>query len=753
MVEQGAEADPGHLAELLEELPAMLQSFAAFDNEDLERGLEQVVARLGQVTGVDRSYAFELARVDGATVLVNTHEWCAEGIEPQRDELQALPLSTIEPWLPSFDERDTVYIPRVADLPASRPLRGVLEAQDIRSLVATPLVAHGELLGFIGFDAVRDERAWTRGELVLLEVVADAVCGAMLRRRALAELAASEHRHRLLAQHSSDLVVTIGRDGRFLDISPSAASLLGWSLDKARASEPADHVHPSDWRDAGRVIAQSTVPAGMAMELPDLRLRHQDGDWRWLQATAIDLSHEPSVGGLAIIGHDITDRKRAEEALSFQAVHDPLTGLANRTLLLDRIEHALERAERRDRSVGLLFLDLDRFKVVNDALGHAAGDELLRAYAGRLREQVRGGDTVGRFGGDEFVVVLEEIIDEAEARQVAERLLADMQAPFTVEGRDHRVTASAGLVVSSPTAQAELLLRDADAAMYQAKTRGRQRIVTLDEEVRRSLIEQADLSRELEGMADRGELALEYQPVFELATGRCTGYEALARWNHPVRGRLAPDRFIPLAEEHGSILSIGRAVLHLAVAQLQEWDRRDPGHHERGIAVNLSVHQLLDPQLLDDVAALLERTGLDPCRLELELTESALMREPEAGLRSLRFLRRLGVGIAIDDFGTGYSSLAYLRSLPVTTLKIDRSFVSDLAQDERGSRVVAVVLHLAEEFGLRSIAEGIETAAQQHELQRLGCVLGQGYGLAMPSPPELLEAQTFMPIARSSSRT
>ncbi len=731
----------------------MLQSFASFDNEHLDAGLEQVVARLGQLAGVDRAYAFEVADTAQGRVLVNTHEWCADGIEPQRERLQAVPLTTVGPWLPSFEAHDTVYIPRVADLPPSRPDRAELEAQDVQSLVATPLMAHGEFLGFIGFDAVRSERTWTRGELVLLEVVSDAVCGALLRRRAHEDLAASERRFRLLARYSSDLVVTIGADGRFLDISPSAASLLGWSLEEARTSLPVDHVHPHDWQGAARLIGEATVPAGTPIELPDFRLRHQDGSWRWLQATAIDLTHEPAVGGLVIIGHDITERKKAEAALSFQAVHDPLTGLANRTLLLDRLQHALERTDRSDRAVALLFLDLDRFKVVNDALGHTAGDDLLRAYAARLRELVRGGDTVGRFGGDEFVVVLEDVVNEQQAHQVAQRLLADLEAPFKVQGRDHRVTASAGLVVAAPGARAEVLMRDADAAMYQAKARGRQRIVTLDEDVRRSLIEQADLTRELEGLAERDELAVEYQPVVELATGRCVGYEALARWHHPDRGRIAPSRFIPLAEEHGFIVAIGREVLHRAVAQLLDWDERFPGHGERWMAVNLSVNQLLDPELVSDVAALLEDTGLEPSRLELELTESTLMQEPEASLRALKLLRDLGVGIAIDDFGTGYSSLAYLRALPVTTLKVDRSFVSDLAHDARGSRVVAVVLHLAAEFGLRTVAEGIETSAQQLELERIGCRLGQGYRLALPAPAHVLEAQTFMPIARSSSRT
>ncbi|MFP4148125.1 MAG: putative bifunctional diguanylate cyclase/phosphodiesterase [Nitriliruptoraceae bacterium] len=753
MAGNDAVAADGQLFALLEELPTLLQSFAAFDNVALDEGLEQVVARLGQIAGVDRAYTFEVARRPTGAVLVNTHEWCAEGITPQREQLQAVPYETLDPWLASLEARDTVYIRRVEDLPSSRPDREVLQAQDIRSLVVTPLVAQDELIGFMGFDAVRAERRWSRGELVLLEVVADAVCGALQRRRAHERLTASERRYRLLASHSSDLVVTIGADGAFLDISPSAASLLGWPLEEARRSAPIDHVHPHDWHLALLELEQARASAGTAVELPDLRLRHQDGTWRWIQATAIDLSDEPAFGGVVVIGHDITDRKAAEAALSYQAVHDPLTGLANRPLLLDRLQHALDRCDRNDHTVALLFLDLDRFKVVNDSLGHAAGDELLRAYAARLHSLVRAGDTVGRFGGDEFVVVLEDVTDEQQAVEVAERLLADLEEPVDLRGRAHRVTASAGLVIAGPGDRAEVLLRDADAAMYQAKARGRQRVVTLDDEVRRSLVEEAELTRELQGMEERDELTIHYQPVLELATGRYVAFEALARWEHPVRGRIEPGRFIPLAEEHATIVPIGRAVLHQAVTQLRAWDADDPTNRTRRMAVNLSVQQLLDPLLVDDLNEVLERTGLEPSRLELELTESALMREPDASRRALRRVRDLGVEVAIDDFGTGYSSLAYLRALPVSALKIDRSFIADLAHDPRASRVVAVVLNLAAEFGLRVVAEGVETPAQQLELERLGCRLAQGYGLARPAPPQVWERQTFMPMARSSSRT
>lgn len=746
--------DDGALPDLLEHLPVLLEGFAAFDNAELHSAINDVLARLGQVAGVDRTYLFRTRMLaDGAEVVDNTHEWCAAGIEPHIDELQGLPIGVIAYWLEPFRAGQEVYLPQVAALDADRPEREVLLAQGIRSLLAVPLVTAGALAGFLGFDAVRAERRFSSGERLLLRAVSDAIGSALLRQQALEELSSRERRYRLLARHSADLVVTLDADGSFREVSPSAARLLGWDDEALVATDPAEHLHPDDSGPLSAALAAAMAGPGGEVRLPDYRLRHRDGSWRWLQATAIDLRHESSVGGLVIIGHDITERKTAEARLAHQALHDPLTGLANRALLLDRIGNALERVRRHAGTVAVVFLDLDRFKVINDSLGHARGDELLRAYARRLSSVLRGGDTVARFGGDEFVVVLDEVADAAEAWATTERLLAALEVPFELDGEQHRITTSAGVVLADERSEPHVLLKDADTAMYQAKAAGRHRIVSLDAAQRVLLHEEAEIARQLPGMAQRNELRVEYQPIFSLDDGRCVGYEALARWEHPTLGRVAPGRFIPLAEEHGSIGMIGRAVLIRALRQLATWDRDLGDHDHRFMTVNLSVRQLVDELLIDEVRAALAESGVDPGRLHLELTESTLMAEPGASRRVLGQLREAGVRIAIDDFGTGYSSLASLRELPVDTLKIDRSFVTGLGQDARDARVVAVILGLAREFGLRSVAEGIETELQKRELTRLGCHDGQGFGLCRPGSPAVLEDQTFMPIARSSSRT
>ncbi len=747
--------DGGALPDLLEHLPVLLEGFAAFDNTELHTAIGDVLARLGQVAGVDRTYLFRTrVLADGTEVVDNTHEWCAPGIEPHLDELQALPIGVIEHWLEPFRAGREVYLPRVAALSEDRPEREILTAQGIRSLLAMPLIAAGALVGFVGFDAVHAERGFSAGERLLLRAVTDAIGSAQLRQQALEELSTRERRYRLLARHSADLVVTLDPvDGRFREVSPSAARLLGWDPKQLAATDPGEHLHPEDLTPLNAAMAAAQAGSGGEVRLPDYRLRHRDGSWRWLQATAIDLRHEPSVGGLVIIGHDITERKTAEARLAYQALHDPLTGLANRALLLDRIGNALERAQRHEGTVAVVFLDLDRFKVINDSLGHARGDDLLRAYAQRLAAALRGGDTVARFGGDEFVVVLDEVADAAEAWATTQRLLAALEVPFELGGEQHRVTTSAGVVLADEHSEPHVLLKDADTAMYQAKAGGRQRIVSLDAAQRVQLVEEAELARQLPGITQREELEIEYQPIFSLGDGGCVGYEALARWEHPTLGRVAPGRFIPLAEEHGSIAMIGRAVLARALEQLAAWDRDVVGHDQRFMTVNLSVRQLVHDRLVLEVREAIAAAGVAPSRLHLELTESTLMAEPGASRRVLGELRELGVRIAIDDFGTGYSSLASLRELPVDTLKIDRSFVTGLGSDPRHARVIAVILGLAREFGLRSVAEGIETELQHRELTRLGCQAGQGFGLARPAPPAVLEAQTFMPIARNSSRT
>lgn len=430
------------------------------------------------------------------------------------------------------------------------------------------------------------------------------------------------------------------------------------------------------------------------------------------------------------------ERKRAqaaEHALLHQALHDSLTGLPNRALLIDRLSQALARRERRRLEAAVLFLDVDRFKWVNDSLGHAAGDALLVTAAGRFESVLRPGDTVARFGGDEFVVLCEDLETELEALAVAERLSDVLAAPFHLKDREIRLSASIGIALSSSRHDTpDALLRDADAAMYRAKEKGRERIELFDDDMRTRAVARLETESALRRGLERGELTVYYQPIIEFASGRAVGLEALVRWKHPERGLVQPSEFIPVAEETGLILGCGAAVLAEACTHVARWNERHPGRPPLAVSVNLSAHQLLSGGLGGLVAGALERSGLEPRLLCLEITETVLMADAGASRAALEGLKDLGVMLALDDFGTGYSSLAYLRGFPVDVLKIDRSFVLGLGESAQDTAIVASVIALAHALGLRAVAEGVETSEQAARLQELGCDLAQGYHWSVP---------------------
>ncbi|MFN8558042.1 MAG: EAL domain-containing protein [Dehalococcoidia bacterium] len=456
------------------------------------------------------------------------------------------------------------------------------------------------------------------------------------------------------------------------------------------------------------------------------------------------------------IDRDVTHRRAVEDQLAGLAFHDPLTGLPNRALFADRLDHALRRCQRYDEQIAVLFLDLDRFKVINDSLGHAAGDTLLVTVAERLRASVRPGDSVARFGGDEFTVLLESIVDPRDAVRVAERILDALRRPVTLEGREVVVNGSIGLTLhgpgagrratdeppgpaADPTGPADLL-READVALYRAKAAGRSRVMVYDPAMSARAVEQLDLEADLRQALERQELRLVYQPMIDLITGRIRGMEALVRWFHPVRGLASPAEFIPLAEETGLILPMGRWVLAEACRQARTWQQRLPDGDGLVMSVNLSAREFQSPDLVAAVAATLLESGLDPACLELEITESALMDDAPATVQTLNALKTLGVRLALDDFGTGYSSLSYLRSFPVDRLKIDRSFISGLSSDDGIMSIVLAVTRLAHALGMEVTAEGIETAAQLACSKAVYADHGQGYYFSRPLDSELMTA-------------
>ena len=429
-----------------------------------------------------------------------------------------------------------------------------------------------------------------------------------------------------------------------------------------------------------------------------------------------------------------------------QANHDTLTGLPNRALVLDRLDQALARRSQDGRDVGVLFVDLDRFKVVNDTLGHSVGDEVLIRIGERLRAAVRPADTVGRLAGDEFVVVCDEF-DVDHLVQAAERLATAIEAPLPLYGREAVITASIGIAHVVGGERAEDILRDADVAMYRAKERGRARIEVFDEAVRARLLERLETEHLLRRAIDRGELCLHYQPIVRIGSGVLLSFEALIRWERPGRGLVPPNEFIPLAEDTGLIIPIGRWVLREACAQLSQFRAMSPALGEVQVSVNLSAKQFTDPDIVATVAEALALAALPAHALTLEITESVLMEEVETTTQTLRALKDLGVGLSIDDFGTGYSSLSYLKRFPVDTLKIDRSFVDGLGTDAEDHAIVNAVVSLAHALGLGVVAEGVETVSQLEELQRVGCDSAQGYLLGRPESSHTFGSRWMPPTA------
>ncbi len=441
----------------------------------------------------------------------------------------------------------------------------------------------------------------------------------------------------------------------------------------------------------------------------------------------------------------VTDHQTREKM--HEAYHDSLTGLASRALFMERLEHGLARAARQRTQLAVLFIDLDRFKMVNDSLGHAAGDALLIGVADRLRACLRVTDTAARFGGDEFAVVLEDLGHQEQAVTIARRIIEVLQAPFVVHGKEVFVNGSIGITFNSTSgASGEDLMRSADLAMYQAKKNGKARYEIFEPAMQARLVRTLDLETHLRRAVERDEFVLHYQPIVELANGRINGVEALVRWRHPDRGVVPPLKFVPLAEETGLIVPIGLWVLHEACRRAGGWNADRRGQPPLTMSVNLSARQLQQPDLPGVVAQILLETGLDPACLVLEITESLLLHDTDATMTRLQQLKALGLRMAIDDFGTGYSSLAYLRRFPIDIIKIDKSFVEEIADGPDASALARAIVQLGQTLRLVTVAEGIEAADQLAELRSSGCQLGQGYYFAKPLERDELETLLLTPV-------
>ena len=537
----------------------------------------------------------------------------------------------------------------------------------------------------------------------------------------------SEARFQQLVRHSSDAVLIIGSDGRIRYQTPSVVRVLGYlavDLDGAALERV---LHPDAIAHVASFLDRLVHAPPETVRTVDARLLRADDSVIHAEIVGVHLLDNPDVNGIVLTIRDVTGRRTLEDQLRHQAFHDALTGLSNRALFLDRVDHALARIRRSDSPIpAVAFIDLDDFKLVNDSLGHGAGDELLRAVADRLRGCLRSGDTPARLGGDEFAVLLEDAPDTKAVVEVAERILDSLHAPIVIDGREVYARASIGIATRrGPTTTPEELLRNADLAMYTAKANGKGCIEMFEPDMHLRAVDRLAIRGELERAVERHEIDVAYQPIVRLDTGELVAFEALARWTHPERGAVSPAEFVPIAEDTGLIVALGQQVLEQACAQLGVWLAANPQAGWQ-MSVNLSARQLLAPDLVTSVRATAEAAGLEPSSIILELTESVLLADSERVLRRLHRLKDLGVQIAIDDFGTGYSSLSYLQRVPFDILKIDRAFVAALRLEDPQTTLVRTIMDLSRTLGRTAIAEGIEEQTELDGLLSLGCELGQG---------------------------
>jgi diguanylate cyclase (GGDEF)-like protein/PAS domain S-box-containing protein len=596
-----------------------------------------------------------------------------------------------------------------------------------------------------------DLKEWVRG-LACLVLLFDiySVYQQLQLHRMRRELDDGTQLFQLITENAADMIAVVDAEGHRLYNSPAYQKVLGYSTEELTSGSSIDQVHPSD-RERVLQAAQRARSTGEGQRL-EYRMRDKQGAWHILESTASPIQNAGGkVERLVIVNRDITERKRAEELLAHNALHDTLTGLPNRNLFLDRLQHALTRARRHsDYKIAVLFVDVDEFKVVNDSLGHAAGDELITQISQRLSASFRETDTLARpvmgrdiertanpqglarMGGDEFTVLLEDVASPSDAIRVARRIQDRLAIPFEISGQKLVIATSVGVALSDNSyIQAADLMRDAEIAMYRAKQSGKARCEVFDSAMHSTAVRRLKLETDLRLGMERGELIVYYQPIVSLASGRIVGFEALSRWQRP-EGLVSPAEFIPIADETGLILPMNRNLLLEACRQLRTWQKQFECDPPLTMSVNISPRQFALPELAKEIAATLEITGVAPSTLHLEIMETIAMGDADRALSVLSALKGLGVSLSIDDFGTGYSSLSRLPGFPVDALKIDRVFISNMQHDRGSFEIVRLIIMLAHSVGLKVVAEGTETEEQIRELKQLGCEMAQGY---LYSPP------------------
>ncbi len=612
------------------------------------------------------------------------------------------------------------------------------------------LVSQDKLQGFITISSATSVPVEFKNSIEILAAQVELA----LDREAMTEIIhtrRSEARFQTLVQNASDVILIVRPDTTIIYQTPSAHKILGYAAGSLEGLQFTSLLHPDDVEQA--LAGYTSVAVGSGASVTALwRIRHADGSFRHVEVITTNLLGDITVEGMVLTMRDVSERMGLEDELKHQAFHDALSGLANRALFRDRLEHALLRAARSGSSLAVLFIDLDDFKLVNDSLGHAAGDELLVAVAGRISASLRAGDTAARFGGDEFAVLLEQTASPDEAFEVAERIITELSAPVVVQDHEIVPRASIGIVLSpAGTEDPADLMQAADVAMYAAKAGGKSRYEVYQPALQSAILDRLERTADLQRAMASREFELYYQPIINLEENVLVGHEALVRWNHPERGLLLPNEFIPLAEETGLIVALGRWVLQEACQQARFWQLQHPEAHSMRISVNIAAKQFQHVDLVEDVSMALKEAGLDPKCLVLEITESMLVHNIEVIIARMWELKELGVAFAIDDFGTGYSSLSYLKNFPIDILKLDKSFVDDVGNPSENGALAETIVMLGKNLNLQTIAEGIEQTGQVDALRAFGCQFGQGFYLAQPLTSKEVDTALSKVFAASPS--
>jgi diguanylate cyclase (GGDEF)-like protein/PAS domain S-box-containing protein len=712
--------------------------FLNLHGERVDGGIQYALRSLGHFAEADRSYIFELSP-DGKA-MTNSHEWCAPGVKSEIQSLQGLP-TQLYPWfMDQLRAMKAIHIPRIRDIPAAALAeKREWEREGIQSLLIVPMEYRGAVRGFLGFDSVRKERAWADDIIGLLRVAGELLINALERKRGDQALDAISSRYRSLFENAVEGIFQTTPAGHFVDANPAFARILGFesphALLKGNEEKAAEfYPDPSRRQELMRHLERD----GRIVDFEG-QARKRDGSLIWLSLNARAVHNR--LGQLEMIegsAIDITQRKQMEAQLVHDALHDSLTGLPNRNLLVERLDRALHRL-RRKTSPGscVLLLDLDSFKTLNDGLGHAHGDKLLQAVKTRLEKVLVADATLARLGGDEFAILLEDMPCINEPVEMAHAIQREFEAPFAIEGQEVYASTSIGVALANPDyANPDEWLRDADTAMHQAKNDGRARHAVFDASMHDRAVQRLHLENDLRRALERQEFFLVYQPIVELKAGTLTGFEALIRWRHPQRGIVPPIEFIPITEETGLIIPLGKWVLEEACRQLREWQVLLPQGCPLTMSVNISGRQFEGLLLAGEIENICKTAGIDPRQLKLEITESAIIRNPEAATAVLKDLQAKGFQLSLDDFGTGYSSLSYLHRFPFHNLKIDRSFVMKLEKDEKNDEIVKAINGMARNLGMDVTAEGVETQDQWDLLRHLETPFGQGYFFSKPLIPE-----------------